>query len=264
MPISDSSSHIDLRSHQEEIRKQVESNTVVLYNLKDNNAFYAITPEEARFAIDAIKKRRSCTHYSQIVPLKDQDHYRKHKETYDKRDGVILFMQNISNLQLATKDYYAQTSVSQRGVVAEEGSVGEIFDIAVNPSNFDKTQFPNCIKRGFLSLLREKVANDLVTYECMLNKLLSDGKITKEEMDLSTIKYWEVAVKLLYGGTRGHLTGNDWVTMAEEEKKKLLTRLMKEDEEEYKEIEDRVKNMLGSTYKSFYQERKAKETIQQK
>ena len=43
---------------QEEIQNQVDDH-VVLYNIKDKNAFFIISPEEARYALDIIKERRT-------------------------------------------------------------------------------------------------------------------------------------------------------------------------------------------------------------
>jgi len=241
------SSHIDLKSHQEEIRKQIESNTVVLYNLKDNNAFYAITPEEARFAIDAIKKRREKYHYCQIVPLKEQEHWKKSKDTYTSENGIIIFSQNISNLQIAIKDYYAQASVPRRGSIGDEDSIGEIFDIAVNPRRQGNPL--DGLKKGFLAILMEKILNDLEAYRCILKKLLSDNKITQEELEKLKIKDFEVAVKILYRYTgrcySGNIEENDWDSMSKESKKIHLEKIMIENQKDYKEFEELVKNAIG-------------------
>jgi hypothetical protein len=228
---------VDLKSHQEEIRKQIESNTVVLYNLKDNKAFYAITPEEARFAIDAIKERRENHHYCQIVPLKDQSHWKKNYEKYNSDNGLTIYCQQISNLQVGMQDYYAQVSVPRRGSIAYEDSIGEIFDIAVNPRK--QVKATDGIKKGFLAILREKLFNDLTAYRCMLEKLLIDGKITKEEKENLKLEDWEMAVKILYGCSAKAIDSK-WNDLSKEEKKKILERMMKEDEEDYKQIEKMV------------------------
>ena len=238
------SSHIDLKSHQEEIRKQIESNTVVLYNLKDNNAFYSITPEEARFAIDAIKKRREKYHYCQIVPLKEQEHWKKSKDTYTSENGIIIFSQNISNLQIAIKDYYAQASVPRRGSIGDEDSIGEIFDIAVNPRRQGNPL--DGLKKGFLAILREKILSDLEAYRCILEKLLSDNKITQDVLESLRIKDYEVAVKMLYSKYVGrNIEENDWDSMSKESKKIYYEKIMIENQKDYKELEELVKNAIG-------------------
>lgn len=201
-----------LKSHQEEIQKQVEDN-VVLYNVKDKNAFFIISPEEARIAIDIIKKRRSNgTHYCHTTKLKDQKWFKKTNKT-----GMYMFVQNISNLQVYNEghdididlgsrkvkgrkdDFYHEASVNLheasvnfRGAVAQDDVDNEIFDIATNPRGEDRAEN---VRKGFLVILREKVMNDLVVYGKMLEAMKKKGFL--KDTEEAQIEKEDVAIYLL-------------------------------------------------------------------
>jgi hypothetical protein len=159
---------------KEAIRKQIENNTVVLYNLKDNNAFYAITPEEARFAMDIVKKRREKQHICSIVPLKDQVWWKKHKPK-----GTHMFTQCLANLQVhvikgegdTAIGHDFEASIPQRGGVASD-STGSVFDIAVNPRSGD---VKHDLKYGFMALISEAIMNYITAYKWVLVRLRGEG-----------------------------------------------------------------------------------------
>ena len=89
-------SEMFLKSYQDGIKKQLEDR-VVLYNVKSKNAFFVISPEEARFAMDMIKaKRKGEDHFCQITPLKSQKWYK----IINKKQRNILSLQHISSLQI--------------------------------------------------------------------------------------------------------------------------------------------------------------------
>lgn len=127
-------------------------------------------------------------HRCQITSLKDQAWFKRQK----KKKGLYMFCQHLSNLQVATDDgFYHEASVNLRGAIAEDDKTGQIFDVAANPVCKNKGE---ALKIGYLALLKEKITNDLVTYNKMLEKLIEEGMASEEEHGIAL---WEVAANII-------------------------------------------------------------------
>jgi len=192
-----------LKEHEDEIRKQVDSQ-VVLYNIKDKKAFFMISPEEARFVLDLIRKRRAeTTHVTHITPMFDQKWFNKHDKQPQK--GTMIMSQHISNIQISAHVGYEDdvgallkqysSTVNLRGAVAQPEEETKIFDVATNPRTGNTE---DDIKIGFLRLLEEKIKNDLVAYHDLIDQMRKDGLSPSCTDPEPNIELWEVAAQLLY------------------------------------------------------------------
>ena len=133
----------------------------------------------------------SSRHTCKITALKDQ--YRENFRPPQK--GARLFSQNICALQFHdAKNYYKE--VCNEGSRAIANSVGHnvgIFDIAVDTSD----ERPKGIKVALLTIIREKLVNDIVTYNLLIDEMLKDGKITIEEHKEMSVSTHEIANYIL-------------------------------------------------------------------
>lgn len=178
---------------QQEIQNQIDNN-VVLYNIKDKNAFFVISPEEARFALDIIKKRRvNTTHTCTITELKDQKFYKEQKHNKSDsfhKNGLFMFSQHLSTIQLAITDekgekaYYSVANDKGRGTINSINADPIIFDVALRPNCDDihnKKHLEKTIRTSFISIIKEKVNNDLNTYAALLDQLNEDNRIDYDD-----------------------------------------------------------------------------------
>ena len=130
-----------------------------------------------------IKKIHSC----KITTLKNQEWIKNRK---DPIRGVILASQCLSNVQVMGKDYNFEVSnPGQRGGICKDFCSADIFDIVCNPRDGSKIDM---IKKGYLGIVREKIANDLNVYERLLE----------------TMKIKDPAAKISWEDVSKHITEN--------------------------------------------------------
>jgi len=117
----------------------------------------------------------------EVVTLKNQDYWKKQ----EKHKGTTMTCQYIGNIQLGTDNYYAEaTNCKGRGCVGEEEGNAIAFDIAVRPLNKDNDFDETMIKRGYIAILKEKIQNDLNVYRTLINKMDTEGKLSKEKANI--------------------------------------------------------------------------------
>ena len=104
----------------EEIKDQVE-NHVVMYNMKANDAFFIMTPAEARYAVEQVKKfRQRDTEGVTFPTLKEQKWFKKSRANPDLKNNVILYQQVANAWQIFVRDknYYQECCNVRRGAVS--------------------------------------------------------------------------------------------------------------------------------------------------
>jgi len=174
-------------------------------------------------------------HSCKITTLKNQDWWKNNKD----RRGTHIFCQHLSNLQVADEGGYYHEVANEgcRGAVCGGNVHANIFDIAVNPrcGNLGKR-----VKEGFLAILREKVANDLVAYRKMLDDMKAKGAIS--DSDGAGIEMHDVASKMIEVG--GVCVGG-FEKMNEEERLRAIQKAMYVVDRKKKRIRSAVKKIAA-------------------
>lgn len=243
-----------------EIQKQVDNN-VVLYNIKDKNAFFIISPEEARFVMDAVREKRiEGKHYCNLTELKDQ----KHWKNKDEHEGIYMFIQHLSNIQLSIgEEYYSVANPGLRGAVCESNTKAGIFDIATHPTGFLEEETEEKIKECFLSILKEKLHNDINTYNELIKALgqqtiqveteTTKGCRLKYNKAKLNIEDWEVAAKIIERSVTACPS-----SLTEEQKQARWEKNRQEELLINNEIKRSIKALEDFDYDSDYLERRIK------
>jgi len=176
-------------------------------------------------------------HICKVTTLKNQEWWKK-LSPKSKEKGTYLFCQHISNLQVndeKTKYYHEVANEGQRGAVATDDISAGVFDIAVNPS---EGTMGERVKEGFLSLLREKIMNDLVVYAKMVEDMQKKGLVDSSK---TKIEPYEVASKIIeYGGI--YIEG--LFKMTKKERVKAIKNRLYVLDEKKKKIRNAVKTLV--------------------
>jgi len=139
-------------------------------------------------------KSKKLTHECKITPLKDQES----TKNGPAKGGFYMFTQKIGTLQVKESEksgdgYYVEIAQGNRGGICVRDAVPTIYDIAVGLPVFDS----DSLKSGMLSILKEKLFNDLAIYNEMLKVMVADKKISQEEADNANITFLDAGAKIL-------------------------------------------------------------------
>jgi len=183
--------------------------------------------------IEKLEKLHEC----KVTTLKNQGWWQKLSEKNKKR-GTYIFCQYLSDLQVAdenAKYYHEVANEGCRGAVATDNIQPNIFDIAVNPIN---ASFEDRVKEGFLAILKEKIQNDLVVYEKMLDDMKSKGFISG---DSAKIKMYDIASKLI---EVSGVSTDGFMGMTQEQRMKAIQDKMYIADEKKQKIRSEVKKIV--------------------
>ena len=175
-------------------------------------------------------------HICNVTTLENQDWWKKSKN----KKGTVLYCQHLSSLQVSDVDseyYHEVANEGCRGAVATDDIQPNIFDVAVNPS---KGNIEDRMKEGFLALLKEKVRNDLVVYNKMIEHMMAEGIIS--EPDAVEIDMADIASKMIEGSNGGYLA-KDFLDMSSEERREAIEDQMYVRNEEKQKIRAEVRKI---------------------
>ena len=118
----------------------------------------------------------------EVLTLKDWPSYKTSAETNQCLMAKLHSSHFSVHLNDGTKITYFETGIPRRGSIPDDGSPPVAFDIAVAPGGRltnPKISFKD-LKRGFVAILGEGLANDFAAWSDIVKKLRQSGMTVPE------------------------------------------------------------------------------------
>lgn len=173
-------------------------------------------------------------HECRIVKLKDQKWIKE--ANFDKN---VFATQHLSSFQMKSDEgYFAEAAnAGLRGAQSYPDVIPGIMDICCSPTDLSADN----VRESILVLIKEKVINDIIAANALIEKMVKDGKLEEGEVE---IERWEVASKLL----EGVFWENPLTEPSIADKKAKLEKAHEESSHRRKEFREKVKKLYYSQY----------------
>jgi hypothetical protein len=120
----------------------------------------------------SLQQSHSTWENCRVVPLS------KMRRVGTPKEGLFMFSQHLCSYQTKFPDGKCiEAATGQRGGIPEIGGRPFIYDVAIHPGEAT----PKAVRQAFLAVVGEKAFHDACCYGEILNRMVTEGRMTEEE-----------------------------------------------------------------------------------